>query len=301
MRHIRSDARMGCPRWIGAICGGALLLVVDTVAALDIVSRHVSELDGPDPGRMRLVLSGRIEFGDAMKLARVFATLPLDQFDGVVLDSPGGLSAEGYRLGELLEDLLVRVIVRAPFRCVSACFSMYAGAAMRAAHGPPQPMTLAVHREFVRPQYADRLSIETLERLLEIELNDKPRWLAKRGVPPHVIGYIAAGVVAPIVMLSQWEIDDIGPRSPGYDAWIEARCPGSGKVAAWTVRELPPQVADAQLAHFEERRQCETKRVEAERRYRQFWLQTALDVDERREAMRRPPNPPRAGISTTGR
>lgn len=301
MRHSGGSVRSECPRWIGAFCGGMLLIAVDTVWALDIVSRQVSELDGAGSKRLRLVLSGRIVHGDAAKLARVFATLPPEQFDGVVLNSPGGLSAEGYRLGELLEEFLVRVIVREPFRCASACFSMYAGAAMRAAHGPPQPATLAVHREFVLPQHAEMLSIETLERMLDLEQYEKPRWLAKRGVPPHIIDYIAAGVVVPMVALSQWDIDDIGPRSPGYDAWIEARCPGSGKVAAWTVRELPPQVADAQLAHAEERRQCETRRVEAERRYRQFALQTAFDVSERRRALQRPPYAPRADISATGR
>jgi hypothetical protein len=72
-------------------------------------------------------------------------------------------------------------------------------------------------------------------------------------------------------------------------------------VAAWTVRELAPQVADAQLAHAEERRQCETKRVEAERRYRQFALQTALDVGERRQALRRPATAPAGGGVNAGR
>jgi hypothetical protein len=301
MRHICGNVRSRCPRWLEAVCGGLLLLAVDTAAALDIASRQVSELDGAGSKRLRLVLSGRILPGDAAKLARVFATLPLEQFDGVVLNSPGGVGVEGHRLGELLEHLLVRVIVREPFRCASACFSMYAGAAMRGAQGPPHPVTLTVHREFLLPQQAARLSIENLEQLLELEQNEKPRWYAKRGVPQHVIDYIVSGVVAPVVQLSQSDIDDIRPRSPGYDAWIEARCPGSGKVAAWTVRELPTQVADQQLAHAEERRQCEVKRVDAERRYRQFALQTALDVGERRMALRGPAAAPFVGVSIPGR
>lgn len=286
MRITRGNGRSALSQWIALAIAGTLLTVVESAAALDITSRPVRELDGPGSTRMRLVLSGPVEAGDAQKLERVFATLPLQQFDGVVLHSPGGAGFEGHRLGELLEHFLVRVIVRAPFRCASACFTMYAGAAMRGAHGPPQIPTLAVHRGSMKPDDAAKISTEELERLLAFEQDEKPRWLIARGVPPHIVGHIVDGVVDPIVVLSQQDIDDIGARSPVYDTWIEARCPGSGKVAAWTVREIPPQVADAQLAHAEERRQCETKRVDAERRYRQLALQTVLDARDRRDALR---------------
>lgn len=301
MRTTCGSERSVPARWIAIAIASTLLTVVEFAAALDITSRPVRELDGPDSKRMRLVLSGPIEPGDAPKLERVLATLPLEQFDGVVLHSPGGVSFEGHRLGELLEHFLVRVIVRAPFRCASACFTMYAGAAMRGAHGPPQPPTLAVHRGSLHPDDAANLSTEKLERLLAFEQDEKPRWLMARGVPPHIVDHIVSGPVVPIVVLSQQDIDEIGPRSPGYDAWIEARCPGSGRVAAWTVREIAPQVVDAQLAHAEERRQCETKRVDAERRYRQSQLQTVLDARDRRDALRWPATVRRAGGAIGGR
>lgn len=300
MRHIHGDGESAWPRWIAAIVV-TTVLTIEAAAALDIDSRPVRELDGPNATRLRLVLSGQVRAGDTLKLERVLATLPLQQFDGVVLNSPGGSSFEGFQIAQLLEHLLVRVIVREPFRCVSACFTMYAGAAMRGAQGPPYPATLGVHRGALQAHYADQLSDEALERLLEFEQNEKPRWFAERGVPASIIGQIVAGAVAPVVVLSQQDIDDMGPRSPRYDRWIEARCPGSGKVAAWTVRELPPQVADGELAHAEERRQCEATRVEAERRYRQFALQTALDAAERRNALRQPHTPPRVDLWLPGR
>ena len=275
---------------IARIVGGALLaIVVDVALALDIETRWVPELDGESGIRPRLVLSGRVQSGDAAKLARAFAILPLDQFDGVVLHSPGGVLTEGRRIGELLEHFLVRVIVREPFVCASACFVMYAGAAMRHAHGFPQPNTLAVHRGFVRPDRVADVSIEALERMLAFEQDVIPRWLEERGVPGDVIAIIVAGKVAPVIALQQEDIDRIGTRSPRYDTWIETRCTGSGKHAHWTARELPPQVAPEELAQAQERRQCEATRVDAERRYRQFALQTALDAADRREAMRTAP------------
>ena len=281
----------GC---IARIVGGALLAVVDVAVALEIETRWVPELDGEGATRPRLVLSGRVQRGDAVKVARAFAILPLDQFDGVVLHSPGGVFTEGRRIGELLEHLLVRVIVREPFACASACFVMYVGAAMRHAHGFPQPNTLAVHRGFVPPDRAAAMSIEALERMLAFEQEVIPRWLEEHGVPGDIIAIVVGGKVAPLVALDQEDIDRIGPRSPRYDTWIETRCTGSGKHASWTVRELPPQVAPEELAQAQERRQCEATRVDAERRYRQFALQTALDAADRREAMRtQPANPSR--------
>jgi hypothetical protein len=279
----------GC---IARILGGALLAVVDVAVALDIETRWVPEIDGEAATRPRLVLSGRVQAGDAEKLARAFAILPLDQFDGIVLHSPGGALTEGRRIGELFEHFLVRVIVREPFMCASACFMMYAGAAMRHAHGFPQPNTLAVHRGFVQPSRAAVISIEALEPMLAFEQEVMPRWLEEHGVPGDIIAIIVAGKVAPLVAVNQEDIDRIGPRSPRYDTWIETRCTGSGKHASWTVRELPPQVAPEELAQAQERRQCEATRVDAERRYRQFALQTALDAADRREAMRTPPAKP---------
>ena len=269
--------------------------MVDVAVALDIVSRRVPELDGPGPTRLRIVLSGSIEPGDAGKVARAFATFPLDQFDGVVLDSPGGSTSEGRRIGEVFERLLVRVIVHEPFSCASACFLIYVGAPMRGAHGPPQPITLWVHRGFVRPDRVDAISTEALERLLAYEQEELPRWLEAQGVPQSIIAIITRGRVDSLIGLGQRDIDLIGPRSPVYDAWIEARCLGSRELASWTVRELPPQVPDAAIAHAEERRQCEVKRVEAERRYHQFALQTVLDAAKRRQALRHSQTTPLSG------
>ena len=215
--------------------------------------------------------------------------MPLDQFDGVVLHSPGGVLAEGRRIGDLLEHFLARVIVREPFVCASACFVMYAGAAMRHAHGFPQPSALAVHRGFVHPDRAADLSVESLERMLAFEQGVMPAWLEEHGVPGDITAITVGGKVAPLVALDQEDIDRIGPRSPRYDTWIETRCTGSGKHASWTVRELPPQVAPEELAQAQERRQCEATRVDAERRYRQFALQTSLDAADRRDAMRTAP------------
>ena len=274
---------------IARIVGVALIAVADAAVALDIETRWVPELDGEAATRPRLVLSGRVQSGDAAKVARAFAILPLDQFDGVVLHSPGGVFTEERRIGELLEHFLVRVIVREPFACASACFVMYVGAAMRHAHGFPQPNTLAVHRGFVPPDRAADMSIEAIERMLAFEQNVIPRWLEEHGVPGDIIAIIVAGMVAPLVALDQEDIDRIGPRSPRYDTWIETRCTGSGKHASWTVRELPPQVAPEELAQAQERRQCEATRVDAERRYRQFALQTSLDAADRRDAMRTAP------------
>lgn len=288
MRQSCRDARTVSSWWAAFAFGGVLLAQVDVVVALDIVSRRVPELDGPGSARLRLVVSGPVIRGDAGKVARAFATLPLEQFDGVVLHSPGGSVAEGFLIGELLEHLLVRVVVREPFQCSSACFFMYVGAAMRSAHGPPQAATLDVHRGFIRADLAAALSIEELERTLAYEQEVVPRWLKARGVPADIIAIIVAGNVTPLIALRQHDIELIGPRSPGYDAWIEARCAGSGKEAPWTVSELPSPVPDEELAHAQERRQCEARRVETERRYRQSTLQTTLDATERRAALRRP-------------
>ena len=274
------------PSAAAVACGVSLFLMVDAAVALDIASRPVPELDGPRTTQLRLVLSGRINHGDADKVAAKLATIPVEQLDGVVLNSPGGVVGEGQRIGEMFRYLMVRVIVREPFRCVSACFFLYAGASMRMAYGPPQAATLWVHRGFVRLDSVDSISTEMLERMLVYEQEELPRWLADQGVPHSIIAVISQGSVQPLTALGQSDIDLMGPRSPAYDAWIEARCVGSGKLALWTVRELPPQVPRAELADAQERRQCEIKRVEAERRYLQSALKTALGAGKRWQAMR---------------
>jgi len=151
---------------------------------------------------------------------------------------------------------------------------------------PPQPITLWVHRGFVRSDRVDAISTAALERLLAYEQEELPRWLEAQGVPQSIIAIITRGRVDSLIGLGQRDIDLIGPRSPVYDAWIEARCLGSRELASWTVRELPPQVPAAEVAHAEERRQCEVTRVDAERRYHQSVLRTVLDAAIRRQALR---------------
>lgn len=254
--------------------------------ALDMAVRMVPAFDSHGKARQRLVLSGRIVPGDVDKLLRTLVTLPPELFDGVVLDSQGGSTIEGIRLGMLLSYFMVHVIVREPYRCLSACFSMYAGAAMRSAHGPPWGSTLGVHRGYIWSDEAAKLSDRTVEALVEFEQVGQPRWLAAHGVPPHVIELIVATAVGPSIVLFQQDIDAVGARSPRYDAWIEARCPGSGAQAVWVVREVAPQVAPEMLPHATERRLCESTRVDAERRYRQSALQAEIAVADARAALR---------------
>ena len=274
---------------IARIVGVALIAVADAAVALDIETRWVPELDGEAATRPRLVLSGRVQSGDAAKVARAFAILPLDQFDGVVLHSPGGVFTEGRRIGELLEHFLVRVIVREPFACASACFVMYVGAAMRHAHGFPQPNTLAVHRGFLPPDRAADMSIEALERMLAFEQNVIPRWLEEHGVPGDIIAIIVAGMVAPLVALDQEDIDRIGPRSPRYDTWIETRCTGSGSMRPGRCANCRRRLRRRSSRRRRSAGSAKPTRVDAERRYRQFALQTSLDAADRRDAMRTAP------------
>jgi len=88
----------------------------------------------------------------------------------------------------------------------------------------------------VRSDRVDAISTAALERLLAYEQEELPRWLEAQGVPQSIIAIITRGRVDSLIGLGQRDIDLIGPRSPVYDAWIEARCLGSRELASWTVR-----------------------------------------------------------------
>lgn len=102
----------------------ATWLTLGTFASAAVVSR----IENGRPGMATLLFSGPIVSGDQLRMAKAVERLPAGTHVSVMLESPGGLVAEGLMLGRLFHRLGITTIVKGGGAiCYSACALAFLG------------------------------------------------------------------------------------------------------------------------------------------------------------------------------
>jgi hypothetical protein len=88
----------------------------------------VSRIEIGSPDTTAFLLSGRLVGGELLALQAEVAKLPSNRRVAVILDSPGGLIAEGLKLGQFFYDAKIATFVFAGgYGCHSACALAFLG------------------------------------------------------------------------------------------------------------------------------------------------------------------------------
>lgn len=173
----------------------------------------------------RLSIDGEIKSGDALKLFLLAKENPR-RFSsalqaGVVLNSNGGNVDEAIKISEVLKNAYTTTMAFAPNKCLSACFYIYAGSAVRYA----TPNTIGVHRPFLPRETMIGLSPEKAEKFTKEKYNEISKWLTKNEIPQDIIEKSFQRSSQEIYWLSEDDLSRIGNRSSWYEEWLIARCP----------------------------------------------------------------------------
>ena len=111
-------------RWLKAALGAGVLAgaLAGPLAATPATAANLSTIDNGGPNTTTFLLSGPFVGGEQAKLQAELAKLPPTRRVAIVLDSPGGLLAEGLRLGRFFHDAKIATFVFAGGTgCHSAC------------------------------------------------------------------------------------------------------------------------------------------------------------------------------------
>jgi len=89
---------------------------------------NLTRIEIGSPNTTAFLLSGQLVGGELLALQAEVAKLPPDRRVAVILDSPGGLVAEGLKLGHFFHDAKIATFVFAGgFGCHSACALAFLG------------------------------------------------------------------------------------------------------------------------------------------------------------------------------
>ena len=158
-------------------------------------------------GKTLLTLSGEIIPGDADRLmAEVKAAMDDRRvIAGILLNSPGGNVAEGFRLARIVRDAKMAAIVADGAVCASACFIVFAAGAEKFAG--------YAARVGVHGAASDRSQHETDQsRAATIIM---ARAVKELGVPPGIIGQMVVTPPNEVVWLSPDDLRSMGTTMTG--------------------------------------------------------------------------------------
>lgn len=175
----------------------------------------------------RLWLTGEIRPGDTARLkhflARTYYAF-LSSGSYVSLDSPGGNVAEAMELAALFRQLLVKVSVQSPSRCVSACFLLYVAAPNRTASGMPNHV-IGIHRPYFSSERTSQMSPTDAEAAHSAAFLRMRTWLQENLVPQDLIDKLIARPSTDIYWLTASDAERLASRAPWYEEWVLAKCP----------------------------------------------------------------------------
>ena len=112
------------PAWLArfALVGAASLFAADHAGAIEIKTESA-----PTDKKIILVLSGKFEPGDGLKLRAYVAKLPAELPIAVHFNVGGGSLKEAMSIGRFLHQLGVNTVVPAKAKCVSPCLLAFFG------------------------------------------------------------------------------------------------------------------------------------------------------------------------------
>ncbi|MBX9826436.1 MAG: ATP-dependent Clp protease proteolytic subunit [Xanthobacteraceae bacterium] len=173
--------------------------VAISLAQLSLVSLvHAAEFTSAvsKEGRTILLLDGRIEPGDSMKLALMVTALDNQNraVSALYLNSPGGKGDDAQAMAALVKHHKISTIVADGAKCASACFIVFAAGHKKFADDRAQ---IGVHRASEKGQETGRAFAATAEMA---------RTVSELGVPPAVVGKLVSTPPDRVVWLS---LDDL--------------------------------------------------------------------------------------------
>jgi len=203
--------------------------------------------------RCDIFLSGRIEHGDADRLAALLRQRQAGAaiWDSVHLDSPGGDVEEALRLGTLVRDALLYTqnapdaLHRAPpvprhpasYTCASACFLVLVAGANRFMRVDDAGGRIGCHRPRFEAQ-ADGAATAELQPQLGVLVGRMRAYLAAQGVSARLIDTLMQRPNDEMYWLSRDEVlHEIGLAPAWFDRIVAARCPVSRPAAGSTSDE----------------------------------------------------------------
>jgi hypothetical protein len=226
---------------------GALMLIALSVCA-NGMSFSLETVAGSD--HPRLFMSGEIQRGDAARLQR-FIAAHQSEAPGLTaeLDSPGGDVDEAFRLGRMMRELLIPVVVHPPRSCVSACLFVYLSAYLRGASAAADGTysSFGVHRPRFDADVTRGMTVEQAEAAHNAAFVRIKAWLQAQLVPQVLIDKLLSLPSNEVYWLSQNDIDSLGRRPPWFDEWLAARCPGFSEAERRLMRDSNSETSHRRL------------------------------------------------------
>jgi hypothetical protein len=178
----------------------------------------------PDTSDTKLTLisgNGEIIQGDLARLRKALAAAPPGRTIALVLDSPGGLVAEADKMGHVIRDEDVAVVIPGNGKCISACFLLLAAATRRFADAEA---LVGVHS-------ASESGEETTESMAATTL--MAHVAAGYGVPPAIVGKMIGTVSGRVEWLTHDDLAAMGVKI------IDATDPAASPRHQAAARTLP--------------------------------------------------------------
>lgn len=182
-------------------------------------------LKGDEKEIERILIEGEIKTGDSKKIISLAKKNP-ERFakaalGGVILNSNGGNVDEAIKISGVLKDTLATTMAFSPYKCLSACFFIFAGSAIRYA----TPNTIGVHRPFLPSELLKSISPSKTEEVMIKKYGELSNWLAKNNIPQDIIDKSFQRSSQEIYWLDDEDLNKIGTRATWYEEWLIARCP----------------------------------------------------------------------------
>lgn len=151
------------------------------IVIIGLISGHVNAADISLRSPQGILISGKIEAGDYIKLKNfLLEQKNLENFTALVeLNSPGGNVDEAIKISNLLKMGFAKVAVLKGDVCFSSCFLIYAGGVQRILLGK-----LGVHRLSLAE---DDITVKNNEKLVGQKSKKVESFLLSMGIPRKII------------------------------------------------------------------------------------------------------------------
>lgn len=215
---------------------------------------------GENQNNSYLLLSGEIQKGDAAKLAK---TLMLAHPFGTLLylDSLGGDVEEALRIASLAKVLHLPTVVASGGTCASACFFIFLAGDSRTALGAIDGRMkkssfgyIGLHRPHLKSDPAKKSGSTDAEARQHDMMQITSAYLRNEDVPQRLIDLMMSRPSNDIYWMTQDDIDQLGPYSPGREELLISRCGYSRNMIqdGATAMVMARQRGDSALAAREE-------------------------------------------------
>lgn len=189
-----------------------IFLITLYLLSFTAVAVELKYIDLPESaGKKYILLSGKIEEGDTVKLVNLIAENP-ESFllsDTIMLSSPGGSVEEALKLAKIIESSGLVAIVGPSDTCASACFLLFVSAQQRINLGK-----ILVHRPYIPTESFSPDSHAKYLSLTERALLETRQYLLMKAIPSTLIDKMMSLPSSNAYQLTTQDSLDIGIMNP---------------------------------------------------------------------------------------